>query len=166
MCRSPLIIFVLGALVATGGTVGVASHRAFSDRPSSSEPQARDSVVAEIKKLEQQRLDAGVRKDLAFYADATADDYMQIDWDGKILDKPATLERIKSSYAKLTANTADEMVVRVFGDTAVLTALAHPKGDLDGQDFGGAVRYTRVYVKRNGRWQVTHFQQTRVVASK
>jgi hypothetical protein len=35
---------------------------------------------------------------------------------------------------------------------------------MEGKDISASVRYTRVYVKRDGRWQVVHFQQTRVAA--
>jgi len=33
---------------------------------------------------------------------------------------------------------------------------------VDGKDISTGVRYTRVYIKRDGRWQVVQFQQTRV----
>jgi ketosteroid isomerase-like protein len=93
----------------------------------------------------------------------TADDYLQIDTDGRVLNKADTLERITSSYARLVANPVDDLAVRVYGDTAILTARARPQGVLDGKEFTDALRYTRIYVKRDGRWQVVLFQQTRVV---
>jgi hypothetical protein len=43
--------------------------------------------IAEIKKLERDRLAAGVRKDVEAVSSATADDYIQIEVDGKVLDK-------------------------------------------------------------------------------
>jgi uncharacterized protein DUF4440 len=94
-----------------------------------------------------------------------ADDYLQIDTDGRVLNKAATLERIKSSYARLVANPVDDLAVRVYGDTNILTARAWSQGVLDGKEFTDALRYTRIYVKRDGRWQVVPFQQTRVVDS-
>ena len=36
------------------------------------------------------------------------------------------------------------------------------KGVADGREFGEPIRYSRIYVKRDGRWQVVLFQQTRV----
>jgi hypothetical protein len=41
--------------------------------------------------------------------------------------------------------------------------LATRKGVMDGKDISAGIRYTRVYVRRDGRWQVVQFQQTRVV---
>ena len=125
----------------------------------------RSSVQADVdavRKLEMSRLAAGLRKDVNAVAAATADDYMQIDPDGVVLDKAATIDRIKSSYAQLTANPVDEMTIRIYGDTAILTGRATPHGILNGKEFNDAIRYTRVYVRRDGTWQVVLFQQTRV----
>jgi ketosteroid isomerase-like protein len=53
-----------------------------------------------------------------------------------------------------------EMVVRVYGDTAVVTARAEVKGTDLGEDFSGPYRFTRVWVKRNGEWQAISYQAT------
>jgi hypothetical protein len=37
---------------------------------------------------------------------------------------------------------------------------------MDGKDISTSVRYTRVYVNREGRWQAVQVQQTRVVPAK
>ncbi len=134
--------------------------------PEARRPMDDASEVALIKKVEEERLKAGVRKDIEAISLATAEDYMQIDSDGKVLNKAATLERIKSSYAKLQANPVSDMVVRVYGTTAVLTGLSAPRGTINGEVTRRPIRYTRVYVKRDGRWQVVHFQQTLVVEGK
>jgi ketosteroid isomerase-like protein len=129
-------------------------------------PAARGSDEAQIeliKKLERDRLEAGVRKDVDAISVATAEDYMQIDSDGNILDKAATLQRIRSSYARLQANPVDDIVVRLYGNVAILTARATPKGTIDGKSALPPIRYTRVYVRRDDRWQVVLFQQTRQV---
>lgn len=82
-----------------------------------------------------------------------------------MLDKAATLARIKSNNIQLQSNTLDEVSIRVYGDTAVVTGLATRRGSMDGKDIGAAIRYTRLYVRRDGRWQVVQFQQTRVTSS-
>jgi len=127
------------------------------------QPQPDEAAtVAHIKQLENDRIQAGVRKDIDFVDAATADEYVQIDWDGKVLDKAATLARIKSSNIQLQSNTLDEINVKVYGNTAVVHGLATRKGTMDGKDISTSVRYTRVYVNRDGRWQVVQFEQTRV----
>jgi ketosteroid isomerase-like protein len=129
--------------------------------------QADDAAtIAQIRKLEQERIQAGVRKDIAFVDAATAEEYLQYDWEGKVLDKPATLARIQSSTIQLQSNTLDEIEIHIYGNTAVVRGLATRKGSMDGKDISTSVRYTRVYVNREGRWQAVQFQQTRVVPAK
>ena len=123
-------------------------------------PQESDEAV--IRRMEQERVDAGVRKDAGAVAAATAEDYLQIDLDGKVLDKQAALERIASSKFLLQSNTLDDMIVRVFGETGVVTGRSTPKGTRDGKIIDTPTRYTRVYRKRDGQWKVIVFQMTRV----
>ena len=54
----------------------------------------------------------------------------------------------------------EHMVVRVYGDTAVVTARADVKGHQLGEDFSGPYRYTRVWVRRSGHWQTVSYQAT------
>jgi len=58
------------------------------------------------------------------------------------------------------------MVVRIFGNTAIVTAKANPKGVMQGKEFSDTLRYTRVYAKIHNRWQVVLFQLTRVAPGK
>jgi hypothetical protein len=62
--------------------------------------------------MENDRIQAGVRKDVDAIAAATADDYVMIDFEGKVRNKAATLERIKSSEIQLQSNSLDELDVR------------------------------------------------------
>ena len=144
---------------------------ARTDKKKVADGQSRSSneqaQIDEIRRIESDRLAAGVRKDIEAVSAATAEDYLQIDLDGNVLDKAATLQRIKSSFAQLQSNPVDDkMVVRIYGDTAVITGRAAPKGTINGTEFVGAIRYSRVYVKRGGRWQVVLFQQTRIAQDK
>lgn len=123
-------------------------------------PQESDEAV--IRRMEQERVDAGVRKDVAAVAAATAEDYLQINLDGKVLHKQAALRRIASSEFLLQSNTLDDMVVRVFGETAVVTGRSIPKGTRNGKIIETPIRYTRVYRKKDGQWNVIVFQMTPV----
>ena len=124
------------------------------------------AIITQIIKMERERLATGVSKNLAVFDSATADDYLQIDFDGQVLNKSAMLERIKSSYAQLRSNELDDMVVRVYGNTAIFTGRANPRGIMKGKEFTDSVRYTRVYVNREGRWKVVLFHQTRINPTK
>jgi len=58
----------------------------------------------------------------------------------------------------------DEMKVRVYGDTAVVTGQSTVKGIFKTQDISGKYRWTDVFVKRDGKWQIVNAQLTPVQA--
>jgi ketosteroid isomerase-like protein len=111
-------------------------------------PQESDEAL--IRRMEQERVDAGVRKDVGAVAAATAEDYLQIDLDGKVLDKRAALQRIGSSEFLLQSNTLDDMIVRVFGETAAVTGRSTPKGTRNGKIIDTPTRYTRITARKTG----------------
>jgi ketosteroid isomerase-like protein len=117
------------------------------------------ATVALIRKLEQQRIDAGLRKDVAALDATTADDYLQIDMAGNVRDKATQMKRIASAEVKMESNPLDDMLVRVYGETAVVTGRATAVGTIRGQPYP-RIRFTRVYVKNDGAWKVVLFQQT------
>jgi ketosteroid isomerase-like protein len=56
---------------------------------------------------------------------------------------------------------SDDLRVRVYGNSAVVTALTRTKGKFLGQEFTTHERSTDVFVKRDGRWQCVLSQLTR-----
>jgi ketosteroid isomerase-like protein len=159
------IVLALLVMVVPSLAVGGLSAGEKPEAPDSG-PAGDETQIALIKKLESDRIEAGLRKDIDTISLATAEDYIQIDSEGNMLNRAATLERIRSSFAQLQAMPVDDMVVRLYGDVAILTARATPKGTIDGSETVAPIRYTRVYVKRDGRWQVVLFQQTRMAKHK
>src|SRR6266700_2766522 len=54
----------------------------------------------------------------------------------------------------------DSLTVRIYDDVAVLRGIADNTGTFRGIPFSGKIRYTRVFVRRDGRWQAVAMQQT------
>jgi ketosteroid isomerase-like protein len=56
----------------------------------------------------------------------------------------------------------DDVKVRLYGDTALVTG----RSTIKGKDQQGAIdqqqRWIRVFLRQDGRWQLVHFQATRV----
>ena len=123
-------------------------------------PAAAASAEDEIKKLEKDRAAAAVKADTAFLEKYTADDYTFINRRGQLADRTQTMSSLKSGDIKLTANDVSDLKVRVYGNTAVVTGRTDIKGTMGGKDATGPVMFTRVYVKKDGRWQAVAFQQT------
>jgi ketosteroid isomerase-like protein len=121
-----------------------------------------EDVQDQLKKLETDRAAAVVKGDVEALEKVTADDYTLINVNGQMSDKAQMISNFKSGQTKLTSDELSEMKVRVYGDTAVVTGKADVKGTVAGKDVTGQVLFTRVYVKKDRRWQSVAFQQTRV----
>ena len=154
---------VLSVILLTLARGGVSTGATGGSAMEAVQQSGSAAVVAQIEQMEHDRIRTNVRKNMGALDAVTADDYVQIDWVGRVLDKAATLERIKSS--DMQSHSLENLNVRVFGDTAIVVGTAIRKGVTGDKDISGTFRYTRVYVKRNERWQVVHFQQTRVTPS-
>jgi len=77
-----------------------------------------------------------------------------------VTTKQDTVSARKSGQLRYESINVSDMVVRLYGDTAVVTARADVKGHQLGEDFSGPYRYTRVWVRRSGHWQAVSYQAT------
>ncbi len=147
--------------VVIAAALGVATLAAA---PARAQMGAAPSVEEQIKKMERDRAAAVVKADVATLEGLISDDYIFINANGQMSNKAETMNNIKTGVIKLTSNEVSDMKVRVYGDTAVVTGKSTAKGTLAGRELKGPVMFTRVYVKKNGKWQSVAFQQTRIVA--
>jgi ketosteroid isomerase-like protein len=117
-------------------------------------------IVREILDMERQAKEASLRRDADFVQRTLAEDYVAITPLGQVTTKQDTLSARKSGQLRYQAIDVSDMVIRVYGETAVVTARADVKGHQLGEDFSGPYRYTRVWVRHNGRWQTVSYQAT------
>lgn len=119
------------------------------------------SAEEEILKLEKEFAEAIVKNDAESIGRFVADDWIIIDPDGGIVDKARFLGVVKSRALAHEMMESDDIRVRAYGDSAVVTALTRAKGKFMGQDFSTQERATDVFVKRDGRWQCVVSHLTR-----
>jgi hypothetical protein len=50
--------------------------------------------------------------------------------------------------------TESDVTIRVYGDTAVAAGSSNSTVTLNGQAQGGALHFTRVYIRRDGAWKM------------
>jgi FKBP-type peptidyl-prolyl cis-trans isomerase len=112
-------------------------------------------VEATLKKLERQWFDALIGKDTAALDRILADDYLATSHLGVAGTKAEAIEQVKSGALKVESLVADDERVRVYGATAVITGRATINHQQE-------LRYTEVWVKRQGRWQAVSWQGTRI----
>jgi acetamidase/formamidase/ketosteroid isomerase-like protein len=116
----------------------------------------------EIRALEKEWNESRVRADVTALGALLADDWTVTHGDGTIDTKAKYLADLKSGDRKFFADVRqDEFTVRVLGDTAVAAGLSDSKVSYKGTPGGGPLRFTRVYVRRDGRWQMIVSHATR-----
>lgn len=149
-----LLLFLLLAIPAF-------SAQRVSIRPKPSVADSGDQeTIREIIEMERQAKEASLHRDAEFSQRSLADDYVAITPLGQVTTKQDTVSARKSGQLRYEAINVTDMVVRIYGDTAVVTARADVKGHQLGEDFSGPYRYTRVWVRRTGHWQAVSYQAT------
>jgi ketosteroid isomerase-like protein len=131
-----------------------------SARPKPALDTGDQESIRQIIDMEHQAREASLRRDVEFSQRNLADDYVAITPLGQVTTKQDTVSARKSGQLKYDTINVTDMVVRVYGDTAVVTARADVKGHQLGEDFSGPYRYTRVWVRRTGHWLAVSYQAT------
>jgi ketosteroid isomerase-like protein len=114
----------------------------------------------ELLKLENEFTRAVAKNDVAAIDGFLADDWIIVEPDGGIVDKAHFLGVIESGALSHDKMESTDVRVRVYGNTAVVTALTTSKGKFMGQEFTSCERATDVFVKQNDRWQCVLTQLT------
>ena len=112
------------------------------------------SVEQSIMRIEHELLTALLKGDASAEERYFADTYIFTDPDGFVQNKSQAIADLKSGDLKLQSATLDDSKVQVYGDTAIVTFSSKDKGTYKGKDISGNTRWTDVFVKKNGRWQV------------
>lgn len=154
-----LCLIVLGTLMAMPAiAAGVNQQRTRRSGASGA------TAEAELKKIENELVDAYQRLDLAVVDRLLADDYVATYPDGTFHTKADTINDLKKAIENHSAPDvtlkAEELRVKVYGTAAVVTGRI--LATVGGADH--PTRFTTVYAKKLGRWQAVAFEETDIKA--
>jgi ketosteroid isomerase-like protein len=127
-----------------------------SGRASGQGTAAEDSVRA----LEEARGQALLRGDTVAISRMTASEFNELTRFGTVRTRAENLRDVNAGVLKLTTVRFDSLTVRIYGDVAILQGITNNEGTMGGVPFTGRIRYTRVFVRREGRWQAVTMQHT------
>jgi len=128
-------------------------------------PSRQADTRAAIEKADQTFAEAMVKADVVALANTYADDYVFTDPAGRVSHKAELLDSFKRGAIKIRAQEISDVHVNVYGEVAVETGKLMSRATRDGKDTSGTFRFTRVWVKRNGRWQTVAFQETPLISA-
>jgi uncharacterized protein (TIGR02246 family) len=137
----------IAAVVLTVAPMGVAQKQSATG-------SHQTSVEEAIKKLDNERIQAQIHADAAALARIYADDFIGVGPSGTVRTKAQVISDFTSGDLKFQSITTDEVQVRVYENTAVETGLSTMIGQDKGQTVPRDTRFTRVWVKQQGRWRL------------
>ena len=120
---------------------------------------AGGDVTRELTQFEQRLAATWKKGDCAAWGEMIAAEWSVTHLTGEVIPKARALEMCRTPDAPIETLEIDDLLVRLFGDAAVVTGRTRFA-------TGGAtpiriaLRFTDVFVRRGGRWQVVASQST------
>lgn len=123
------------------------------------------TAESDVLSLDDQRYTARANGDVDAMSRIYADDYTLITAEGALRAKSDQIDEMRAAQLKFNPIEIIDRTVRVYGDSAIVLAHEHSSIIRNGQEIGGNFRTSRIYVRRDGRWQLVHTQATRIAES-
>ena len=113
-----------------------------------------DADIRRLTEIQQELASAWIARDRATIERLIAPDWIVTHVEGQRLTRADVFRDMFDSDATRIESTAvDEIAVRLFGDAAVVTGRTHAVGTQSGTAFDVQLRFTDVFVRRDGVWQ-------------
>jgi ketosteroid isomerase-like protein len=119
-----------------------------------------------IMALERQRFDAMTQRDTALLRSLLADDLTYLHSNGLLESKAEHLANIGAGNLVYSNIEPVEMNVRVHGRSAIGNGVIKVHGTVKGNAFDILIRYTDIYLKTKGNWQLAAWQSLKLEAGK
>jgi ketosteroid isomerase-like protein len=116
-----------------------------------------DTVI----ELDRKRMTAMAQKDIATLNDLIADDLVYTHSSARLDTKQSLIGNMESGSTVYTSVVPSEVKAQDLGDTVVLTGTCRISVNSGGNAMNFGVRFTDVYARRNGKWQMVTWQSTR-----
>ncbi|MEP7075870.1 MAG: nuclear transport factor 2 family protein [Acidobacteriota bacterium] len=121
-------------------------------------------IAAELTQLEKDIGQANVRRDKTFFERIDADEFIFTDSGGGLTTRAedvASLDKPAREF-KLVSYEVDDVQVRVYGKTAVVTGRATTVSKGKEREVTNRSRFTDVFVRRGGQWQIVAGHSSRI----
>ena len=108
----------------------------------------------ELSRLETVWNEAYVRADADALDRLCADDLVVTMSDMQVLNKPQSIGILRSGKVRFERYETSDIRIRVYDDAAVVTGRLQRTRNAHGQEANDNWRFTKVYIRRGGKWQV------------
>ena len=128
-------------------------------------PSDEERTKAELVQLERDIGAANVRRDAAFFERVEGAEFVFTDSAGGLTTKAEDVESVRklaNPDVKLLAYDVDDVQVRLYAEVAVVTGRVTTRQLVKGEERTGRSRFTDVFVRRDGRWQIVAGHSSRI----
>jgi ketosteroid isomerase-like protein len=112
--------------------------------------------------LDKKRMTAMAEKDIRTLNEVISDDLIYTHSSARLDTKQSLIGAMQSGATVYTGVEPSEVVAQDCGDAVVLTGIARINVVSGGKPNAFSVRFTDVYAKRGGAWQMVTWQSTRL----
>jgi ketosteroid isomerase-like protein len=113
-----------------------------------------DADIKRLMEIQQELASAWIARDRAIIERLIAPDWVVTHVEGQRITRAEVFRNmLESDATRMTSSDVDEVEVRVFGDAAVVTGRTHARGTQSGTPFDVRLRFTDVFIRRDGGWQ-------------
>ena len=115
-----------------------------------------------IIELDKKRMTAMAERDYATLNELIADDLVYTHSTARLDTKQSLIGNMQSGSTVYTAVVPSGVAAQDLGDAVVLTGTCRISVNAGGRANNFGVRFTDVYARRSGRWQMVAWQSTRL----
>jgi len=112
--------------------------------------------------LDKKRMTAMAERDYRTLNEVIADDLVYTHSSARLDTKQSLIGNMESGSTVYTAVVPSEVKAQDLGDVVVLTGSCRISVNAGGRPNNFGVRFTDVYARRSGRWQMVAWQSTRL----
>ncbi|WP_051210663.1 nuclear transport factor 2 family protein [Runella zeae] len=123
---------------------------------------SQTSPETTVTEIEKKRFAALVSKDYAYLDQVLASDLFYCHSNGLIDTKESFVQSIKDGKLVYNEMNPEELKVRIFDKTAIVTGVCAAKVISNGQHLNTRFRFTDVYVRRKQGWQMVTWQSLKL----
>jgi ketosteroid isomerase-like protein len=119
----------------------------------------------ELMTIQAEWADARVKADIAYLEHLYAKEFRVHSMNGSVASRADDIAMFKEGRIKPDFVRDEDMSVAIYNDVGVVTGIEkvggkYPAGPLKGQYAEFALRFSNVFVRRDGRWQIVLHQGT------
>jgi ketosteroid isomerase-like protein len=106
-----------------------------------------------LRNLERDLNRAVAQRDTRRVSDLLADDWILVTASGKVKTKAELIAELGQPDLEFQDNESRDVLVRIWGDTAVLTGVLHQRYRMGGQEHDLTMRYSDTWTRVGDAWR-------------